>query len=207
MLTVIRHFQLLDGSVSEIIIRIDKLYISKIDETILHKFLKRRPHCKFSVYSPAFSNKIMSKVIIIGSILIIFGYSEAYGQTMANTADDGGSADDGESTNDGVGESNTTRSDIIDCLVNTCITPNFQLPSNTSVIAMAFVNLTLEDIQDYKEVLKSEVSEHINDTIDNLATGRGFNFSICPPPEYRFELPCPLINGIIIPPQNLTTVE
>ncbi len=69
---------------------------------------------------------------------------------------------------------------------------------------MAFVNLTLKDIQDYKEVLKSELSNHINDTIDNLATGRGFNFSICAPPEYRFELPCPLINGIIIPPQNLT---
>jgi hypothetical protein len=132
--------------------------------------------------------------IIIGSILIIFGHSEVYGQIMTSTADgsDGGS--------------NTTRSDIIDCLVNTCINPNFQLPSNTSVIAMAIVNLTLTDIQDYKEILKSEVSEHINDTIDNLATGRGFNFSICAP-EYRFELPCPLINGIIIPPQNLTTVK
>ena len=85
--------------------------------------------------------------------------------------------------------------------------PDFQLPSNTSVIAMAFVNITLKDIQDYKGVLKSEISEHINDTIDNLATGRGFNFSICAPPQYRFDLPCPLINGIIIPPQNLTTVE
>jgi hypothetical protein len=72
---------------------------------------------------------------------------------------------------------------------------------------MAFVNLTLKDIQDYKEVLKSELSDHINDTIDNLATGRGFNFSVCSTSEYRFELPCPLINGIIIPPQNLTTVK
>jgi hypothetical protein len=134
-------------------------------------------------------------IIIIGSILIIFGHSEVYGQIMASTADGGD------------GGSNTTRSDIIDCLVNTCINPSFQLPSNTSVIAMAFVNLTLKDIEDYKDVLQSEVSEHINDTIDNLATGRGFNFSICAPPEYRFELPCPLINGIIIPPQNLTTVE
>ena len=130
---------------------------------------------------------------MIGSILVIFGYSEAYGQTMASTAS-------------GDGGSNTTRSDVIDCLINTCINPNFQAPSNTSVIAMAFVNLTLKDIQDYKEVLKAKVSEHINDTIDNLATGRGFNFSICAP-EYRFELPCPLINGIIIPPQNLTTVK
>jgi hypothetical protein len=110
-------------------------------------------------------------MVFIGSILIIFGYSEAYGQTMAS------------------------------------INPNFQVPSNTSVIAMAFVNLTLKDIQDYKEVLKSELSDHINDTIDNLATGRGFNFSICSTSEYRFELPCPLINGIIIPPQNLTTVK
>jgi hypothetical protein len=140
----------------------------------------------------------MSMVIIIGSILIIFGYSHAYGQTMASTAGDGGEGDGGN---------NSTRSDIVDCLVDTCINPNFQLPSNTSVIAMAFVNLTLKDIQDYREVLKSEVSEHINDTIDNLATGRGFNFSICSTSEYRFELPCPLINGIIIPPQNLTTVE
>jgi hypothetical protein len=146
------------------------------------------------VYIPAFSNKIMS-MVFIGSILIIFGYSEAYGQTMASTA---GSSSGG----DGDGRSNTTRSDIINCLVDTCINPNFQVPSNTSVIAMAFVNLTLKDIQDYKEVLKSELSDHINDTIDNLATGRGFNFS-----EYRFELPCPLINGIIIPPQNLTTVK
>jgi hypothetical protein len=145
------------------------------------------------MYIPAFSNKIMS-MVIIGSILIIFGYSEAYGQTMASTAGSGGS-------------NNTTRSDIINCLVDTCINPNFQLPSNTSVIAMAFVNLTLKDIQDYKEVLKAEISQHINDTIDNLATGRGFNFSICSTSEYRSELPCPLINGIIIPPQNLTTVK
>jgi len=133
-------------------------------------------------------------MVIIGSILVLFGYSEAYGQTMASTAGDSGG-------------SNSTRSDIVDCLVDTCINPDFQLPSNTSVIAMAFVNVTLKDIQDYKEVLKSEVSEHINDTIDNLATGRGFNFSICAPPDYRFDLPCPLINGIIIPQQNLTTVE
>ena len=144
------------------------------------------------MYTHAFSNKIMS-MVIIGSMLIIFGYSDAYGQTMASTAGAGGS-------------NNTTRSDIIDCLVDTCISPNFQIPSNTSVIAMAFVNLTLADIQDHKEVLKSEVSQHINDTIDNLATGRGFNFSICSTSEYRSELPCPLINGIIIPPQNLTTL-
>ena len=156
------------------------------------------PHDKFSVYIPAFSNKIVS-VVIIGSILIIFGYSEAYGQTIIPPSAD--------NSGDDVSGSNTTRSDIIDCLVNTCINPNFQLPSNTSVIAMAFVNLTLEDIQNYNEVLKSEVSQHINDTIDNLATGRGFNFSICAPPEYRFELPCPMINGIIIPPQNLTILE
>jgi hypothetical protein len=136
--------------------------------------------------------------VFIGTILIIFGYSEAYGQTMASTAGGGGDSD---------GRNNSTHSDIVDCLVDTCINPNFQLPSNTSVIAMAFVNLTLTDIQDYNEVLKSQVNRHINGTIDNLATGRGFNFSICPPPEYRFELPCPLINGIIIPPQNLTTVE
>ena len=105
------------------------------------------------------------------------------------------------------GSNNTTRSDIINCLVNTCINPNFQLPSNTSVIAMAFVNLTLKDIQANKEVLKAEISQHINDTIESLATGRGFNFSICSTSEYRLELPCPLINGIIIPPQNLTTVK
>src|SRR5918998_3160856 len=144
------------------------------------------------MYTHAFSNKIMSMVIIC-SMLIIFGYSDAYGQTMASTAGAGGS-------------NNTTRSDIIDCLVDTCINPNFQIPSNTSVIAMAFVNLTLKDIQDYKEVLKSEVSQHINNTIDNLATGRGFNFSICSTSENRSELPCPLINGIIMPSQNLTTL-
>ncbi|MDQ3836046.1 MAG: hypothetical protein M3270_03830 [Thermoproteota archaeon] len=111
------------------------------------------------------------------------------------------------SSGDNVSGSNTTRSDIINCLVNTCINPDFQLPSNTSIIAMAFVNLTLKDIQNYNEVLKSELSDHINDTIDNLATGRGFNFSICSTSEYRSELPCPLINGIIIPPQNITTVK
>jgi hypothetical protein len=138
--------------------------------------------------------------VIIGSILIIFGYSEAYGQTMASTAT-GGSGATGDD------ESNSTRSDVVDCIVNPCIDPDFQLPSNTSVIAMAIVNLTLKDIQDYTEVLKLELSHHINDAIDNLATGQGRNFSICPPPQYRFELPCPLINGIIIPPQNLTTVE
>ncbi len=155
------------------------------------------------MYTLAFSNKIMS-TIIIGSILVIFGYSEAYGQTIANTTATGGISADG-GNDDGT---NGTRSDIIDCLVNTCINPNFQLPSNTSVIAMAFVNLTLTDIQDYKEVLKSEVSEHINDTIDSLATGLGgSNFSICAPSEYRFELPCPLINGIAISPQNLTLIE
>ena len=146
------------------------------------------------MHTPAFSKKITS-ITIIGSILIIFGYSEAYGQTtMASTAAGGDSV------------SNSTRSDIIDCLVNPCTNPDFQLPSNTSVIAMAFVNLTLVDIQDYKEVIKAEISKHINDTIDNLATGRGSNFSICSTSEYRSELPCPLINGIIIPPQNLTTL-
>jgi hypothetical protein len=164
------------------------------------------PHGKPSVYTLAFSNKIMSAIIIIiSSILIIFGYSEAYGQTMANTTATGGGGSTDGSVDSGT---NGTRSDIIDCLVNTCINPNFQLPSNTSVIAMAFVNLTLTDIQDYKEVLKSEVSEHINDTIDSLATGLGgSNFSICAPSEYRFELPCPLINGIAISPQNLTLIE
>jgi len=139
-------------------------------------------------------------MVIIGSALIIFGYSEAYGQTMASTAGN-------SSSSDGDVRSNTTRSDIINCLVDNCINPNFQLPSNTSIIAMAFVNLTLKDIQDYNEVLKSEISQHINDTIDNLATGQGANFSICSNSEYRLELPCPLINGIIIPPQNLTTVN
>jgi hypothetical protein len=154
----------------------------------------------FSVHTSAFSNKIMSLIIIIiiGGISIIFGYSEAYGQTMASTYTVGG-ADGDDSVSD-----NTTRSDIVDCIINICINPNFQLPSNTSVIAMAFVNLTLKDIQDYREILKSEISHHITDTIDNLATGQGRNFSICAPPEYRFELPCPLIYGIIIPPQNLT---
>jgi hypothetical protein len=150
------------------------------------------------VYRPVFSNKIMPMmIIIVGSILIIFGYSEAYGQTMASTSAGVGSAD-------GDGGSNSTRSDIVDCIINICISPNFQLPSNTSVIAIAFVNLTLKDIQQYKEVLKSEISQHIIDTIDNLATGQGRNFSICAPPEYKFELPCPLIKGIIIPPKNLT---
>jgi hypothetical protein len=148
------------------------------------------------VYSPAFSNKIMSRVIIIGSILIIFGYSEAHGQIMASAS----------AGSDGI--SNSTRSDVINCLVNPCTNPDFQLPSNTSVIAMAIVNLTLTDIQDYKEVLKSEISQNINDTIDSLATGLGGStFSICAPPEYRFELPCPLINGIAISPQNLTLIE
>ncbi len=151
------------------------------------------------MHIPVFSNKIMS-IFFIGIILIIFGYSHAYGQTMASTASS-------SSSGDNVSGSNTTRSDIINCLVNTCINPDFQLPSNTSIIAMAFVNLTLRDIQNYKEVLKSELSDHINDTIDNLATGRGFNFSICSTSEYRSELPCPLINGIIIPPQNITTVK
>jgi hypothetical protein len=133
-------------------------------------------------------------IIIIGSILIIFGYSEAHGQTTASTSA-------GSESNSG---SDSTSSDIVDCIINICINPEFQLPSNTSVIAMAFVNLTLEDIQDHKEVLKAELSHHITDTIDNLATGQGRNFSICAPPQYRFELPCPLIYGIIIPPQNLT---
>jgi hypothetical protein len=133
-------------------------------------------------------------VIIVGSILIIFGHSEVYGQTTASTSA-------GSESNSG---SDSTSSDIVDCIINICINPEFQLPSNTSVIAMAFVNLTLEDIQDHKEVLKAELSHHITDTIDNLATGQGRNFSICAPPQYRFELPCPLIYGIIIPPQNLT---
>ena len=119
---------------------------------------------------------------------------------MASTSADVGSA----GSADGDGGSNSTRSDLVDCIINICISPNFQLPSNTSVIAMAFVNLTLKDIQDYKEVLKLEISQHITDAIDNLATGQGRNFSICAPPEYRFELPCPLINGVIIPPQNFT---
>ena len=133
-------------------------------------------------------------IIIIGSILIIFGYSEVHGQTAASTSAD-------SESNSG---SDSTSSDIVDCIINICINPEFQLPPNTSVIAMAFVNLTLEDIQEYKEVLKAELSHHIRDTIDNLATGQGRNFSICAPPQYRFELPCPLIYGIIIPPQNLT---
>ena len=136
-------------------------------------------------------------ILIIGSTLVIFEYSEVYGQTMTSTSA-------GVSSANGDGRSNSTRSDIVDCIINICITPNFQLPSNTSVIAIAFVNLTLKDIQQYKEILKSEISQHITDAIDNLATGQGRNFSICAPPEYRFELPCPLINGVIIPPQNFT---
>jgi hypothetical protein len=138
-------------------------------------------------------------MVFIGSILIIFGYSDAYGQTMASTS--AGSSGDGDD------RSNSTRSDIIDCLVNTCTNPNFQLPSNTSVIAMAFVNLTLKDIQDYKEVLKSEISHHINDTIDNLASGLIYHSQTCAPPPYHNELPCPLIIQYTIPPLNLTLLE
>ncbi len=139
----------------------------------------------------------MSTVIIIATILVTFGHSEVYGQTMTGTATSG----------DGVVNNSTTRSDvIIDCLVNDCINPRFQLPSNTSIIAMAFVNLTLTDIQDYKEVvLKSHISQIINDTIDKLATGGGFDFTVCPTPAYSLELPCPMIKGIIVPPRNLTT--
>ena len=147
------------------------------------------------MHTPAFSKKITS-ITIIGSILIIFGYSEAYGQTtMASTAAGG----------DGV--SNSTRSDIIDCLVNPCTNPDFQLPSNTSEIAMAIVNLTLTDIQDYKDVLKSEISHHINDTIENLATGLIYYSHTCAPPPYHNELPCPLIIQYTIPPLNLTLLE
>jgi hypothetical protein len=147
------------------------------------------------VYSPAFSNKILSRVIIIGSILIIFGHSEVYSQIMASASGGG----------DGI--SNSTRSDIIDCLVNPCTNPDFQLPSNTSVIAMAIVNLTLTDIQDYKEVLKSEISHHINDTIDNLATGLIYYSHTCAPPPYHNELPCPLIIQYTVPPLNRTLLE
>lgn len=152
------------------------------------------------MHTPVFSNRIMSLVIIIGIILIIFGYSEAYSQTIVPPTADSNSGD--------ATRSNATRSDIIDCLLDTCINPDFQLPSNTSIIAMAFVNLTLEDLQNYNEVLKSEVNEHINDTIDTLAGGTGgSSFSICAPPPYHNELPCPLINGIAISPQNLTLLE
>jgi hypothetical protein len=138
--------------------------------------------------------------VFIGSMLIIFGYSAAYAQTIVPPSADGNGND--------VSRSNTTRSDLIDCLVNSCISPNFHLPSNTSVIAMAFNNLTLEDLQNYNEVLKSEVSHHINDTIDSLGSGTGgSSFSICAPPPYHNELPCPLITGITISPQNLTLLE
>jgi hypothetical protein len=132
------------------------------------------------VHNLALSKKITS-ITIIGSILIIFGYSEAYGQTtMASTAA-GNGANGGGNT--------ITRSDIIDCLINPCTNPDFQLPSNTSIIAMAIVNLTLTDIQDYREVLKSEISHHINDTIDNLATGLIYYSHTCAPPPYHNELP------------------
>ena len=150
------------------------------------------------MYTPAFSKKITS-IAIVGSILIISGYSETYGQTM------GGTAGDGESSNDG--GSNARRSDIIDCLVNYCKDPDFQLPSNTSVIAMAIVNLTLTDIQEYKEVLKAEVNHHINDTIDNLASGLVYYSQTCALPPYHNELPCPLIIQYTIPPLNLTLLE
>ncbi len=151
------------------------------------------------MHIPAFSKKIIS-TIIIGSILVIFGYSEAYGQTtMASTAARNGANDGGNTT--------TTGSDIIDCLVNICENPDFQLPSNTSVIAMAIVNLTLTDIQEYKEVLKSEISHHINDTIDNLASGVIYHSQTCAPPPYHNELPCPLIIQYTIPPLNLTLLE
>jgi hypothetical protein len=150
------------------------------------------------VHTLAFSKKITS-IIIIGSILIIFGYSEAYGQTtMASTAA-GNGANGGANT--------ITRSDIIDCLINPCTNPDFQLPSNTSIIAMAIVNLTLTDIQDYREVLKSEIIHHINDTIDNLATGLIYYSHTCAPPPYHNELPCPLIIQYTIPPLNLTLLE
>ena len=46
--------------------------------------------------------------IIIGCILVIFGYSEAYGQTIANTTATGGISTDG--SDDDV--TNGTRSDI-----------------------------------------------------------------------------------------------
>jgi hypothetical protein len=139
-------------------------------------------------------------MFIIGSMLIIFGYSEAYGQTtMASTT-----AGNGPNTG---GSTTTTRSDIIDCLVNYCQDPDFQLPLNTSVIAMAIVNLSLTDIQEYREVLKAEVSHHINDTIDNLASGLAHYSQTCAPPPYHRELPCPLIIQYTIPPLNITLLE
>ena len=72
---------------------------------------------------------------------------------------------------------------------------------------MAIVNLTLTDIQDYREVLKSEISHHINDKIDNLATGLIYYSHTCAPPPYHNELPCPLIIQYTIPPLNLTLLE
>jgi hypothetical protein len=68
----------------------------------MDKSLKRHPHCNFLVYRISFSNKLMSTLFMIGSILVIFGYSEAYGQTMVSTA-----SGDGESSGDHA--SNTTR--------------------------------------------------------------------------------------------------
>ena len=154
------------------------------------------------MYPSAFSNKRISTVIIATILVTFFGHSEVYGQTMTGTTNTTG---DG-----GVSNNSTIASDvIIECLVNDCINPRFQLPSNTSIIAMAFVNLTLKDIQDYKNVvLKSHMSQVINDTIDKLAMGLGgFDFTVCPPPAYSLELPCPMIKGIIVPPKNVTTTE
>jgi hypothetical protein len=169
---------------------------------ITYKSLKRSLQCKFLVDPSAFSNKRISTVIIATILVTFFGHSEVYGQTMTGTTNTTG---DG-----GVSNNSTIASDvIIECLVNDCIDPRFQLPSNTSIIAMAFVNVTLKDIQDYKNVvLKSHMSQVINDTIDKLATGLGvFDFTVCPPPVYSLELPCPMIKGIIVPPKNVTTTE
>lgn len=112
----------------------------------------------------ATKNILMS--LLSGSILLfLLGNLDAYSQ----------------STN------NNTFANSVECFIHPCNESSNPLANNatssnnqnttTALIGISFNNITLQDIQDNKEKLKSSVSEYFNTTIDELASGNTVTYT------------------------------
>ena len=135
-------------------------------------------------------NTIM--VLLSGSILVVLsGHMESYSQTS----------------------NNNTFADSVNCFVNPCNESNGPLASNiisnqdqnttTALIGVSFNNITLKEIQDNKEKIKSSLSKYINSTIDILSSGNATTYTYALTPDLlglRGCTPEDCIIGIIFPP-------
>jgi hypothetical protein len=160
------------------------------------------------MYTSYFRQYAITVSVVIGTICIVFGCSEAYGQTTTtvdtttNTANTGGN--------------NTFAEEILNCFfVNPpCAAAdttgaaggasaepinNQNTTAINALLGLSFNNVTLQDLQDNKETLKISLNQYLNQTIENMVSGQPiYSITMCLPiPVGPIEIPCPFPIGII----------